>query len=574
MPYDISAAFRHTNIVPTTSNGLPASSNASAMIRNQLNMSAIQPTFNYNMIPSAGTVKAPGGTSLVRKRRQSTAKKSLQSANMEQMYSLQNRYNGALVRPGDDILVSKNGSAHLAILPDGDASSLRSSPSQIKNSSNGNRSVVSSRMNRVQTAPFNVPTASNQPRKTPPTSDTSKVQSTNPNSNMLQRITNAISSAFSGSSTPKTAPAVPRGSPLAMPRVSPLTNSTVTPHRTPSTSSPASMSRSLTSAALPLTSSSVAQRSPSSINLTQRPLTSNLSQRPSPSANLSQRPTPSANLSQRPTSSANPSRPTPSTNMSHRSSSFTANTSPRSSTSTTNLSHRSASSLSLNAAQRTSSTASQSQSPRGFSAKNVNPINDATTIKPIQRPANNARLQTISKSAVKASYTPQNRSNSIQPVVPRNAMPKAAASQNVIPQKEAAPRVQIVPQIKKPTPLNSSQLQPQKRLVNPAQIAAKASQKDGTKGQVYKVSPTVPKTNPTPSNLPISITKLNVATTSARPEMRPQLSQVMPSGITVHKLPPQASRSSSQVVPTPQVNRPSISLKRPMEVRDLVSDSS
>lgn len=551
MPYDISAVFRNTNLVPSSSNALPSSSNSSSMIRNQLNMNMnMPPIFNYNMQPSS-TAKAP--STQVRKRRQSTAKKPLPSANMESLLSLQQRYNGSLVRPGDDMLASKNSAAHLALLPDGDASMLRSSPSHNKNPSNGNRSVLHSKDIRTQKAPFNVPVPLNQPRKTPPTPNAPKILSANANPNMIQRISNAISSAFnSNPSTAKTA--------LPVPRV-PQVTGPVASQRTLSTSgnSPA-MSRSSSSTSVQAAAvgnviqRTVSQRTPStsgnspalsrssSSTSVQAAAAGNIIQRTASSINLLQRPLPSTNLPQR----------SPSSNLSQRAPSVT------------NLTQSSPSSSSLNSVQRAPLNPSQTSSPRMISVKNVNSINSATTIKTTQRPGNSAGQQMLSKNVGKVNYTPQNRSSGVQQVAPRVSAPKVAPSQNVIPQKEPVARVQVVKQLKKTVPVNP-QLVTRKIVMNPAQLTGTWPLKDTNKSS---------KTNPVASTSgklnPISITKVNSPGTSARQDGRPQpASLTMPSSITVHKLQSTGSRSQPSQPPThlPTANRQVVLQKRQIEVK-------
>lgn len=542
-PYDLSAAFRNTNIVPTSSNGLPTSSNASSMIRNQLNMAALPPMFNYAGSTS-GTIKAPNSTAQVRKRRQSNAKKpTVQSSNMESLLSLQHRYNGSLVRPVDDILSTKNSSAHLSILPDGgDSTVLRSSPSQNKqNSSNGNRTNAHVKDNRAQKVPFNPSISSNQPRVTTPSPNTSKSQTTSTSAGMVQRIKNVITSAFSSTTTPTTkSSTVVARRPLVL-------NPATTPRAI--AGSPSAMSRSLQPISLAPSGSTVSSavyRATPTTNLSKTTSSKNFLLQSGSTTNLLQRTGPSKNLSQRVGSSSGPVQGTSSSsNLSQRAGSSTSLTPQASSLmnlsqrvgSSTNLSQRSSSTANLS--QRSSLATAQrehltSSSARTISVKDVSSINAATTIKPIQR-------TTLGNNLGSRVMTPQFRSSGV---------PKFSSSQNMIPQKEAVSRAKATP------PAETGVLAP----LNAKKIVMSSAHLTGKLPNGSLIPATV-KQNP------ISITKLNQPGSSARQEVRTIITPVVPSGITVHKLPPQLAKINSQKPASSQINRIVVPQKRRIEVR-------
>lgn len=138
IPFDISTALRNT-LVPTSSIAsttvASTSSAASSLLRTQLNNKApdfgLPPIFNF-VNPPASASRQSSQASQARKRRPSNAKKPSTSSNIDNMISLQQRYNGNIARPPDnfsDILSTKNNSANMIIIPDGSsANSRRQSP--------------------------------------------------------------------------------------------------------------------------------------------------------------------------------------------------------------------------------------------------------------------------------------------------------------------------------------------------------------------------------------------------------------------------------------------------------------
>lgn len=147
-PFEIAGAFRN-NIVPPSSSiastsNIPTSSGSSSLLRTQLatNMSAV---FGPQMFPfsnpTSSIVKSPNIGALVQKRRTSTAKKPPVSSNVQNMMSLQQRFNGKLSRLADDNSTLKNSLANVAILPDGDLPVVRKPPQVKKMPSNSSTFV-------------------------------------------------------------------------------------------------------------------------------------------------------------------------------------------------------------------------------------------------------------------------------------------------------------------------------------------------------------------------------------------------------------------------------------------------
>lgn len=501
IPFDISAAIRNT-LVPTSSianlSGAATSSQASSsLLRSQLNNKApefgLTPMFNFANPPVNPSTQA----SQIRKHRLSNTKKPPTPrptpSNIDSMISLQQRYNGNITRPPDnisDLLSTKNNSANLSILPDTTPLVQRrpsypvSRQSPSLNKTNPTNVNIAKERQKIT---GNTTSAQNLPMKTPPPapiasqkaiysdlirggSSTQPTQFSRPNIQSKSQTQKEIQTLKSRQQPPPT---------YIQNRVNP-------------------------------------------VNVQQRTSTTNSS--PSQSA----RTTPVKSIESTSVNITPPNRVV----AAKKRDSYIVNSGAGNSNKV----------FKLNNAPGSSSGNPVSQQVAIAKTLGIKtPTRIINTNQGLTTPSLTSRTEPAAK-VIKPGFVPPNRSNTIQITTPRSLM--SSASQNSIPQKDANVRF-----VGKSVPIKQATM-PKKVVLRPPSSATQSSSRDVQKYHIVHA------TNPNTTQSPISITKL-VSPVGSDIRSRPtpmtssavSLHKIQPSG---SKLIPSTSTSS----PTPRKINP------------------
>ena len=463
------------------------------------------------MINYVNPVKAvkPLNQPSVRKRKLSATK--ITSSNIDNIISLQQRYNGNITRPDviSDILSTKNSSANLSILPD--APNIRRSPfPPIAHSSSTNKSsptTVNMSKDRLK-PPGIITSAQNLSRKAPPTTTSQK------NIYSSDLITNTPLATNSSLPYPGKTNAQVRSQIQAIRELQTMKSH----HQTPKA----------------YTTSPVSSQT-ATLNTKK---STNVRTSPSPTTSQSARTTPVKSVDYSKATAA-PINRTMSTTMRTK----FVNSSAGNSNNIHKINNMASGALSGNPTSH-QVEASKKSGPRP-------PPRVLTNSQPpsvIQAIARTETQPKIAPPKVKPNLVNRNKSSGLQISAARTVM--SPASQNSIPQKE--PNLRSV--LKSPTVSV-----PKKVVFRGTPSVPQSSQRDSIKNQKYRfVQPS------SSSQSSISITKTNSPVGS---DVRARSTPVISSAVSLHKI-PATSRISTQPTTSslPPVSRPIAAQKRVVEV--------